>query len=659
MSDWVLPRRRRTEVDEAVEPLKLDYDFILPRRAPQVQDEIPPTPEEATLAESPWYERGLIGMGSRFDDMGLGLKQTYGFLSGDQDVAEQAAREYASKEPFRRAFSNDPAAIAGGVGADLGVALPMAGFGSVISKVPGLMATGSALSSPVIGSGIAGGLLAGPLLPQETADPNFMLESGVQGTGLGLVGGLLTNSVMSTLGRTKNAITGRYADPEAAERLAAFEEWGVPASIGDISQKPLTMYGENLAQYAPFSGREAFLHRQSQALKDAVAGAPERIAGPVPASSKEDIGRGLSDSIKQRYKEVKQQAGQLYDYVENAAATSGAPDVNPYELASTARRLQQEYPGFFESFQDSKAVRRLKDIIQDTGPQNSPILNQHGVPFQNPPEIPFSEMRWLDKRLGAMIRQADKQVFAGKMDPEAFRQFISLQQALRSDIDNWAVGSGIPEVSAGIQEANSFFRQNVLPFRENPVAAKVIKDRADLDKLPSQLFKLDSPVSTERAASFLTPEGRQLAKHFMVQTAEKRAMDEALNPMLGFFRSQGSTVLGESGPKMFSAEELARLKSLESVMHGSKRAVRLASDPSESARLLGLAALTNPSLPITAKLFTATGQHGGLTKFMLADPRLAKGAGLGNILEESLRRSGSGLGGLIDMTDHDILSSEF
>lgn len=658
MSNWVLPRRQGQST-EPVDPLELDYEFVLPRRAPVQKSEAEPSIAETTLAEYPWYDRALIGMGSRFDDMGLGLRQTAGFFTGDQDAAEQVAREFEAKAPFRRAISEDPVAIAGGVGADLGVALPMAGFGRAISAVPGLSTLGSTISSPVIGSGVAGGVLAGPLTPQLSADPNYMLESAIQGTGLGLLGGALTQGVMSTLGRTKNAMSGRFADPAAAERLAAFEEWGVPGSLGDISQRPLTMYGENLAQYAPFSGREAFLRAQSQALKEAIEGAPAKIAGPVPSGSKEDIGKGIAESIKAKYKELKKQAGQLYDQVETLAVTRGAPDVNPFELASTARRLQQEYPGFFDAFQDSKAVRRLNDIIKDTGLQNSTILQANGQPFQHPPAVPFSEMRWLDKRLGSMMRQADKQVFAGKMDPEAFKQFTQLQQALRADIDNWAAGSGIPEVATGIQEANSFFRQNVIPFRENPITAKVIKDRADLDKLPSQLLKLDSPALTEKASFFMTPEGRQLAKHYMLQIAEKRAMDEALNPMLGFFRSQSDTVLGESGPKMFSAEELAKLKSLESVIHGSKRAVRLASDPSESARLLGLAALTNPSLPITAKLFTATGQHGGLTKFILADPRLAQGAGLGNILEESMRRSGAGLGGLLEMTDHDILSSQF
>lgn len=658
MSDWVLPKRQGQR-EEPVAPLELDYDYVLPRRTSVQKTEEPASIESQTLAEYPWYDRALIGMGSRVDDMGLGLRQASGFLTGDQDAAEQVAREFAEKDPFRRAISKDTAAIAGGVGADLGVALPMAGLGRALTTVPGLSAFGSALSSPIIGSGIAGGVLGGPLTPQLFADPNYMLEGSVQGTGLGLLGGLLTQGAMSTLGRTKNAMTGRFADPASAERLAAFDEWGVPGSLGDISQKPLTMYGENLAQYAPFSGREAFLHAQSQALKDAIASAPTKIAGAVPSNSKEDIGKGIADSIKARYKELKQQAGQMYDQVETLAATRGAPDVNPFELASTARRLQQEYPGFFDAFQDSKAVRRLNDIIKDTGPQNSPILQASGQPFQHPPAVPFSEMRWLDKRLGSMMRQADKQVFAGKMDPEAFKQFTQLQQALRADIDNWAAGSGIPEVATGIQEASRFFRQNVVPFRENPITAKVIKDRADFDKLPGQLLKLDAPALTEKAVSFLTPEGQQLAKHFMLQTAEKRAMDEALNPMLGFFRSQSDTVLGESGPKLFSAEELAKLKSLESVIHGSKRAVRLASDPSESARLLGLAALTNPSLPITAKLFTATGQHGGLTKFILADPKLSQGVGLGSILEESMRRSGAGLGGLLEMTDHDILSSEF
>lgn len=669
MSEWIMPRRNKAPPSEEPRPEELQFNFVMPRRKP-VEEVIPP--EISTLQEEPWYKRSLIGFGSRVDDMGLGLKQAAGHVLGNEDMVSSAAAASRDKTKYRAALGDDTAAMLGGVGADIGVTLPLAGVGAAIKGVQGvstlgkiaaapIAGAGKMMAAPIMGSGVAGGLLGGPLTPQENESPGYMLESGLKGAGLGLAGGALTHGLLSAVGKGFNMAKGRFADPETAARIRAFDEWGVPGSLGDVSQKPLVMYGENLAQYAPFSGREAFLANQSHAIRKALTDAPERIAGPIASGTKEDLGKALTKSLKDQYKTVKQTAGKMYDDVESLVTARGAPPIVPSNLASTAKQLEKDYPSFFKSFQDSKAVSRLQDIIRDTGPQSSRILGPNGQPIQSSAAIPFSEMRWLDKRLGSMIRQADKQVFAGKMDPEAFQQFIQLQKALRSDIDSWAASSGIPEVASGVTAANKYFVENVLPFRNNSVVAKALKDRADLDRLPSQLLKLDSPALTQQVATFLTPEGRQAAKHFMVQQAEKRAMDEALNPMLGFLRRESDTVLGESGPKLFSPEELARLKSLEGVLGASKRAVRHASDPAESARMIGMLALTNPVLPAAARAFTATGQNNAMSRYLLADPSFTSPAsgGLARMIEESARRAGAALGGGLHMTDHDLLSGEF
>lgn len=626
MADWILPGKKKPSSEGSVTPTNIEFDWVMPSRPKREAEG--PTPEEQVLAESGFGERMLIGAGSRFEDIGQGAKQFAGVMRnlfpGDPSMwPEEVATERTKQLPIKRAIAKDTAAQLGGAGVDLATALPMA----------------AALRGPVLGSAMIGGALAGPLTPRTEPTLGNIVEDTIKGAGLGGLGGGLTGLATSGTARGINAYRGRFADPETAKRYHAFKAWNVPGSVGDITQKPLVMYGENLAQYAPFSGREAFLKRQGDAMKGALDSAAEKIAGPLAASSKEDIGKTLARSIKDRYATNKQAVGQMYDDVENLVASTNAPLVTPSTLATSAKALKQEYPDIFNSFQDSAAVRRLNDIIEGTGPQKSPILDPSGKPFLNPPEVSFKDMRWLDKRLGALIRQADKQVLAGKMDPEAFRQLTQLQGALRDDINQWSVQIGMPEIAAGIKAANKAFTEQVLPFRRTPITRKVIRDEIDTDKIAPGLLKPDSPILAETTRSMLTPEGELAAKYFLINQAKKRAMDEAVNPLLGFTRPKGQTVLGETGPKLFTNPELERLAQLEEVLSSGHRALRTASSPAESARLLGLATFTQPSLPLSARLFSTLGQNDASLRFMLAKPTLATGP-LSRLAEETVRRSG-------------------
>lgn len=627
MSKWKMPHEIAPDVvGPESTPLNIQGRFKLPHEAAPQEPE-PDTAEYAELMRRGPAERVLLGAGQRLGEMYLGAKQTAGMLRnllpGEPSTwPEEVAQLMRERAPAVAAMRRDPYSMAGRIGADVGV--------------------GMAFRPGVRGGMAAGAALEGPLTPAEEPTGGDILTRAGRGAVLGGMGGALTSGGTSALGRGLNVARGRYADPEYARRMELFREAGVPASIGDITQSPAVMAIENLAQKVPLSGRREFLEQQAKALEEVVEGAPARIAGPVPSATREDIGQTLQRSIKEKYKQAKDEAGRRYEAVSDLVRQSGAPPVPPVNLQTKAAQLQAEYPGVFDAFQDSKAVARLRSVIEGTEPQKSTILGPTGVPITRPAAIDFEDMRWLDKRIGSMIRQGRQQMMAGKMDPEAFRQLTELQGALRQDVADWSTAIGKPEIAAGVRDANQFFRENVLPFRQNRVTRRVLQDeQLDTDTLAGSLFRLDAPTRTRQAVQFLTPEGVQAGRFHLLQEAERRAMNDVLESGYSPSKFLRGTQLGESGPVLYSPEELRQIDDLRELIRSSRRAASYAADPDTGSRLAGLAPLVSMKVPALARAFTQTAQGDLPIRYMLASPDIAAG-GLGRMIEQVVRRSGPG-----------------
>lgn len=630
MAKWKLPHELAPElVEEESTPTSIRGRFILPQNVPQQAAPVEETPEYQALMERGPVERVLLGAGERLGGMYLGAKQTAGLIKSKLTdkpstwVAE-ADEQLRARAPVRAAMEKDPYATAGRIGTDV-----------TVGMLPGAGLRRGAL---------AGAALAGPLTPTPNRTlGDVMVESG-KGALLGGAGGKLTNAGVSAVGKGVNVRRGLYKKPEYGERLALFDRWGVPASIGDITQQPSVMGLENVAQRIPGSGRREFLEQEAKALTDVLSRTPENVLGPVSARNKEDVADVLQRSIKEKYDLNRGEASNLYEDVNRLVHSTNAPPITPTVTQSTARQLLDDYPKIFDSFQDTKAVAKLRNIIADTGPQNTQILNKKGQPFTKPAEVAFDDMRWLDKRLGSMIRQGRQQMMAGKMDPQAFNQLTELQTALRKDVENWSNAIGSPEIAAGVQAANRVFREKVLPFRKNPVTKRVIQgDPVGTDVLASAFFKQDDPIRARQALQFLTDEGVQAGRYNLLKEAERRAINEMSDSGYSPAQFLRRTELGETGPILYSPEELARLDEMRQLVKLSRRAAGYAADADTGARLAMLSPLASVKIPLIARAFTKTAQADKPMRYLLARPDIVAG-GLGRVAEQAVRRSGQGLG---------------
>lgn len=639
MAKWAMPHEMNEEPSAerpAPSPTKMDYRFIMPHEVEKpVESE---SPELAVLRGESAPTRLAIGIGERLQRAGRGLKQRVGMvrnlLPGEPSAwPEEVAAEHAAEEPYRAAIGKDP----------------MASVGNIVGEVAlgSLGGVGKTALANAAKAAAAGALTEGILNPDaEPTWGNFLTGAG-KGALAGGIGGAATGAAVSALARGKNAFQGKFADPEHARRFSIFKREGVPASMGDLTQDPFIMSMENTAQHIPFTGRKEFLEQQARKVADKINQAPEAIVGSVPSGTKEDLGKAIAESIRTKYAANKQEAGRLYDAVSQRVQAVGAPPVDTQELARTSKELLDKYPTIFAKLADDPTtVEAITAIARGTHAKASTILDASGKPVMKAPKLSFDELRTLDSDLGSMIRQGRILTGRGEFNNKAFKQLVDLQNALRKDIETWAGTVGDPEIAKGITQANTFYREEVVPFRKNKTIRSVIQDEhPDTDSLPGLLFRPDSPSRAEQALSFMTPEGAQAGRYYMVKEARDKAMNDALEADYSPKRFLSGSQLGETGPKLLTEPELGKLADLREMVKASRRASTYGFDPSTGNRLLSLSPLMGPKLPALAKLFALSTQSEKPVRYMLANPRAYTGASpLGMTAENLVRKSGIGLG---------------
>jgi len=633
MGKFILPHE--VTADEVL-PMKATPKWVLPHEVEE-QESKKKTGAQVVLEDETPASRALIGAGQVASNLKAGAKQKAGMLRnlfpGEKSTwPEEVAQQMKEEAEAQAALNADQYAGYGRLGATVGLG----------------MATPAARILPA--AGVGAGMEA--LNPSENPTWGDTLTDAGKGALLGGLGMASANTLFTGLAKAKNTRAGRFADPNYENRFRIFRQNQVPGSLGDITQNPTIQGFENLAQYVPGSGRKEFLERQAQRLGEVVEGAPERIVGATPAQSKEDIGSVLVKSIKDKYQQAKDQARALYDGVETRVQNVGNPPITPTKMSNEVNTLLSKYPSVFAKLgDDPDTVKTLQTIASGVQPNKSAILSANGQPILTPPNLTFSELRQLDSDLGAMIRQGRQLSARGDLNNKSFDQLVKVQKALREDIGDWSKTVGDPEIASGVAQANKYFRETVTPFRKNQMTRKVIQDENyNPDNLARSLFQLDSPHLSSQATQFLTPEGIQAGRFHLLKQAEQRAMDDALVSGYSPSRFVRGTELGETGPKLFSPDELGQLDDLQELVHSSRRAASYASDPATGNRLAMLSPFVSWKIPIASRLFSSASQSEGPMRFMLSDPRLYTGAGgLGRASEDLLRKSGVGLS--LDVND--------
>lgn len=611
------------------------------------EERLAPTPQDQALTEESKFEKLMTGAGLNLKEKGMGIRQLSGLLGNSllpgepSSTPQDVGKELKDLAPYRKSVYKDPWAKAGYLGADLATAI----------LGPNRLKFWTGGTPSVGGGALTGGALSS-LTPEEEPDIREVPVKFGKGAlwGGGGVGTL--NFLANQAGRAKNMALGKFEDPDVANRYRIFRESRVPASLGDLTQNPIIQGLENVSQSVPLTGRHGFLEHQSNKLNQFLEQAPTDITGGVPSATREAIGEALVDSIKRKYRILRGEAKTKYDDVSNLVRSVGNPPITPTETALKVNSLLSKYPTVFAKLSDDpRTVKTLQEIAQGVGPQASVILGANGKPLMKPPQLTFDELRELDKGLGSLIRQGRSLTARGELNNQSFDQLVSVQKALRKDVSDWSVQVGNPDIARGVSEANKFFRDQVMPFRQNRLIRKVIQDgEYNPDDVAKSLFSANQPYKTDQAIQFLTPDGIQTGRFYLVNEAKNRAANAGVH---GFSpdRLIRELNLGETGPKLYSSGELARIEDLQELAHSARRAANFSADPANASRWALLSPLFSLKVPLAARLFSTMGTSDRSLRYLLSDPRLYTGSGeglmggLGQASENVLRRSGGGMGG--------------
>lgn len=527
----------------------------------------------------PVVGKGLIQLGQGMDSVFTGIRQRYNELSGDQETARQIAEATADERRLYQPM-RDAHPIASTV---------MSTAGQMAATAPLMYLPGGASASTMtrVGNAAVQGGAVGYLTP--TTDN----ESVTQNTVLGAGAGAAASGLLSTLGKTLNAVSGRFATPQVSDLYAASKASGIPLSAGELMNSPTLKRTETLLENAPIVGTGAFRSRQADATLNAAKAAVERVR---PGAT-DDAGEAIHASLRRVLSANKAEAKSLYDAVEQASLQPGVTSIVPDNTRSAAAQLLKDYPDIFDRLPAGTVKAKLDAVMGATGPKASPVLGADGGPMLKPAEMTFEEARFLRKQLSNYIGRASKS--AGAVGDDELRQLVALKSGLEDDIALWGSQSQNAGVKTAFESANGFYRDKVAPFKDALLNKAAGKD-FDTDTIFKTFVKPGRENLAGKLVGNLDAEGRQAVKYGVLKSAFDNAMDDKSGAFSPLKFASGINKMGSANNAVFSDVERQQITGLVKVMTAAQRAGQFMENPPTGNRvaqlLLGAGGIAGPAV---------------------------------------------------------------
>lgn len=414
---------------------------------------------------------------------------------------------------------------------------------------------------------------------------------------LGMVTGIGTNVAGQRVG---NAQSGKLT-PEGQRAMdlnAAAKKEGVTLSAGDLGNRTAATI-ENFLQDVPFSGRDAFMQQQAQQTKTML----ERLQASLP---KGEPGKDMIAAIKSAYDAKRATASKLYDAVDTELAkVPGSNQIPTTNFNKQASQFLKEYPKYLES---PDVPQSVKDVLSHAASGQSVVA-------------PYQTVRELRTMIGTEIKAAQR---AGKPISGELSQ---LYKSLSRDVDDWSTKLASPNspyanpaAAKAFGQADTFFKQNVVPFKNDPKIRKVVasttsQDELDIaaDSIMGTLFKPGNANKADYALKLTGKPGETIAQTELVQRGLTPGLDPTLKAGVSPMRFVNSldvndpmvaNVLNRNGP--FADQ----VRNIANVAQATRRSVTAFETPRTGVQNKAVATgigLVNPvtTLPTAAGLGAA------------------------------------------------------
>jgi hypothetical protein len=501
------------------------------------------------------------------DDYGA-LSDIYKFFQGSQDLLTNAATGMAT-------FGSDDDELKQRVSQykqDREQRIEdVAGDGSDLARFAGQVAGGGVTGGPTASTG---SILKGAA--ERIA--NLAVEGGMFGGMAGgnvaqddAIGGAIAAPIeagSAALGRFRQipgAVRRLFGMTDEAKQADEFaKETGNIVMGEDLYQNPIIRGSGRVLDSADLSNTRV---RQMEKMKETFQ---RDVVDPfiefdVPLDE-------MEESVKRQYKAVQQKKKDLYD--------AAYAELNPLG------------PVPMESFRDELADMSVKQARQENAKELAFIdewFNKGDVNFQD----------WADRRkdLGRKIRAAERSSDPDTVSLEVMRD---IRSSLDSNLD--AVGNQ----SQRYRVANDFFRENVVPYRQQAIPKKIAKGEYEsaLNDMLAESPTARTQKRFDEAYRALDPAGRRA----MVQEILKRGMEKASSAEVPFSPAVMSTYLDKFekrlGSEIVTPEVRKAMDGYKNLFEQSGFAgeqVARSRTGSSMAQMTGLiAAAINPKMLLTA-----------------------------------------------------------
>lgn len=416
----------------------------------------------------------------------------------------------------------------------------------------GLNAAQRALTTrvaPTLGQRVARQTMANPLAQTATA--------AAAGVSAGAAGELTNQNPYAKAGAaiTAAALTGRPSaklenalsgalTPEGQDAMrlqqAALSQ-GIDVTASDVypgrqGLRRVTSLLENI----PFLPGMRDLRQQNIQTREAV----ERLrnsARPynVPeTATANDMGKIIINDLRDQYKTTKAQAGALYDAVLPALNKKKGTDKIAVSNAKAAiTNFLSEFPDYLR---DPDVPTSVKDLMRKISKADDTQV------------ISYNDFRKMNTAFGQAYSEAERAAAASGKGGSKTAALGQVYSSLSRDADAWLsrLEQQNPEAATAFRQAQSYFTENVLPFRDTKLVNDVVGRRlkpTEIDNVGEKFIRnlLNADEGIAQATMRLSSEdGQRAARFALLDNATNAAIgDQALSEItpMTFFRNVDPT----------------------------------------------------------------------------------------------------------------------
>jgi hypothetical protein len=547
-------------------------------------------PFDTGLKMSPVVDKTLSGIGQSFYQTGRTAKQLTNNYSRKE--ADDAAELDA---PLLDTLSGSLGSIGGTVAQSAFMPVrTLSGAAGAGIKALGAKRLGTAAAASLPLDALLSGAVMSQMRPMKTG------ESRLKEAGLGAAGGLggyaLMRPFTALAAKGVNALRDKWDDVAAQTLNRKAANRGVDLTIGDVTKSPAWQSFENMSRDVPFSGRKDIMERQAGQVQDMLYSLREDMRPNLEVV--DDVGNLIKyatpeqmtvGELQRNFAKLTKEKDDLFAEVGKIAAAN--PKVTKVDFDETAKQVQQllkHHPDIFASFKGTD--QRLMSVMK--GLDNS-LENQGRSKLTGrfAPKATYDEAQWMRQELGSILAAAEKQAQSGTINSSAVGKLKQVYKAVNKDLDNWGAKPVNEPVHGAYKAAQSFYNDNIVPFKRDPTLKKVVNEFApfDEDLALNTFFKEGRPNLAENIMKFQTPEGQQASQFVIIDDLVNKAVNTSKDTGLDIsaYLNKARKLADPSG-KVYSPRVQQEMGDVEDILQAAHRSQNYLDSSGNTGRYLAM-----------------------------------------------------------------------